>query len=74
MKSRATRRFWELFGALPVEVRKQAYKAYGLFEGNPFHSSLHFEEVDRSAGLWSARVNDNYRVPGYRQDGEIRWF
>ena len=34
MKSVATRRFWELFRALPVDVQKLAVKNYHLWRQN----------------------------------------
>lgn len=74
MNSRAARRFWKLFAALPADVRKQAYKAYALFTRDPFHPSLNFKEVNKREGIWSARISDDHRVLGYRKDGEIRWF
>ena len=74
MKSHTIERFWKLFAALPADVRKQAYKAYDLFSRDPFHPSLNFKEVNKRYGIWSARINDDYRVLGYRKDGEMRWF
>lgn len=74
MKSTTTRQFWNLFAQLPADVRRQAYKAFELFKSNPSHPALHFELIDRQGGLWSARINDNYRVLGRRGPTEIRWF
>ncbi|HKV85602.1 MAG TPA: hypothetical protein VJN88_13680 [Ktedonobacterales bacterium] len=74
MNSTTTDRFWELFRALPREVRQQAQQAYQRFQREPFHPGLNFEEVDKQRGLWSARVSRSYRVLGYREGGEITWF
>jgi hypothetical protein len=52
----------------------QAYKAYAQFLRDPSHPSLNFELIDRQSGLWSARVNENYRVLGVRDGAEITWF
>ena len=41
MKHRASHAFWNLYDALPVEVREQADKAFALLKENPQHRSLH---------------------------------
>lgn len=74
MKSATTESSWKLFARLPKDVRQQAYRAYGRFEQDPFHPGLNFEEVNKRKGLWSVRINDNYRVLGYRKDDSIQWF
>ena len=48
MKSAATRRFWELFHALPAEVQKLAVKNYELWRANSNHPSLHFRLLQGS--------------------------
>ena len=57
MISRAIPQFWELFRALPPEVRDAARKAYEKFSDNPAHPSLRLERLrsDRR-GL----VGENY--------------
>jgi hypothetical protein len=62
------------FAHSPQEVRVQAYKAYARFKRDPSYPSLNFEPIDRQSGIWSARVNDTYRVLGVRDDAEITWF
>lgn len=62
MRSRTISRFWKLFAALPEAVRQQAYQAYEHFTSDPFYPSLSFKEVNPRVGLWSARINDDYRV------------
>jgi hypothetical protein len=42
MNSHITRRFREMFAALPAHVQRQAREAYHLFRQNPFHPGLHF--------------------------------
>jgi hypothetical protein len=34
--------FWELYSALPENVRQQARQAYALFQQDPHHPSLRF--------------------------------
>jgi hypothetical protein len=48
MKSRTTKRFRELFAALPKNVQDQARAAYRLFLQNPHHPSLRFKKVHPS--------------------------
>ena len=74
MKSRVKKAFWKLFDALSPEIQRQAYEAYEQFQHDPFSPGLNFEEVNKRVGLWSARVNDNVRVLGYREGDEIIWF
>ncbi|HEY7779023.1 MAG TPA: hypothetical protein VIC85_02310 [Ktedonobacterales bacterium] len=74
MKSTTAAPFWKHFAQLPLEVQRQAYKAYELFSVNAAHPSLKFEEIDPTGRLWSARVSETYRVVGKRTGDEIRWF
>ncbi len=73
MKSHAGANFWKLFYKLPPEIQRQVYKAYEQFTQDPSHPSLNFELVNKRTGLWSVRINDEYRVLGYRKGGEMRW-
>lgn len=74
MRSRVTRGFWKAFDALSTETQRQAHEAYEQFSHDAFSPGLNFEEVNKRVGLWSARVNDNVRVLGYRNGDEIVWF
>ena len=74
MRSHATEHHWKLFRAVPEEVRAQAYKAYARFKRDPAHPGLHFELIDPQAGIWSARINDNFRALDVRDGAEITWF
>jgi hypothetical protein len=59
MNSHTLEDFWKLFYELPLDVQKQAHKAYELFTSDPFHPSLNFEQVNKRLDVWSARINDN---------------
>ena len=37
-------------------------------------SEPELQRVNKAAGVWSARITDDYRVLGYRKNGEMRWF
>jgi hypothetical protein len=72
VRSRARRRFWERFDALPAIVQHAARKKYKLWRSNPAHPSLHFKELGPS--LWSIRINDNYRALALREKDLVVWF
>ena len=71
MNSSTTPRFRQLFAALPAEVRARAQKAYRLWRENPRHPSLHFKKVGK---IWSARVDDNFRVLAKTNESTLYWF
>ena len=50
MKSRATARFWKLYGELPRETQSLADKTYRLWRDNPQHPSLHFKQLSGRGG------------------------
>ena len=56
VKSIATRRFWELFRALPSEIQNLAVKNYHLWRQNPHHPSLRFRRVQGSEDRYSIRA------------------
>ena len=64
--------FWELYNALPKEVRELADKNYDLLRSDPVHPSLHFRRV--KADVWSARVGRQYRALAFEQEGGYDWF
>lgn len=69
MQSRRSKRFRELFRALPDDAKRQAYAAYRLFVRDPRHSSLHFKKLyDR---LYSARVGISYRALGVMENSDL---
>jgi len=64
VNSRTTRRFRELFSALPAHVQRQARETYRLFRQDPAHPGLHFKQVHADPPLDSARVGIGYRAVG----------
>ncbi len=76
MLSFTCRRFWREYRRLPEKVKRRARKAYSFFKNaGPEHPSLEFESISRHKHLFSARVNDNYRVLGaVSGENEIMWF
>lgn len=73
MKSFTSRRFREMYAALPDDVKVRARRAYHLFRRNPSHPGLHFKKVDVN-DVYSARVGLGYRALGQMDGEEIVWF
>ena len=73
MNSVATRRFWELFDALPGEVQRLAVRNYHLWRRDPHHPSLHFRRLRGSADRFSVRVGDHYRALGRLTVDTMTW-
>ncbi|ABA19871.1 hypothetical protein Ava_0245 [Trichormus variabilis ATCC 29413] len=74
MKSATLRSFWAAYRRLNDEVRLSARKAYRLWAENPFHPSLHFKCINTEEGIWSVRVNRNYRALGVLDGNTVTWF
>jgi hypothetical protein len=70
LKHRATKRYWKLYGELPLDVRRRADKAYALLQIDTQHPSLHFKSV---GSFWSARIDLDYRALAYRRDNGFVW-
>ena len=73
MKSIATRRFWELFQALPAEVQTLATKNYHLWRRDPRHPSLRFRRLQGSEDRFTVRVGDHYRGLGRKSGETMVW-
>ncbi|MEZ4769368.1 MAG: hypothetical protein R2844_13195 [Caldilineales bacterium] len=74
MKSRTTRKFWEQYNALPVDIQLRADKAYRLWLVEPNASSLQFKRVDSEEPIYSVRISRNYRALGVLSGDTITWF
>jgi hypothetical protein len=74
VRSKRTRRFRELFEALPAEVQREANAAYARFRQNPRHPGLHFTQVHGAQAVYSARVGLHYRALAVRQPDHWLWF
>ncbi len=73
MKSNTTPKFWQLFAALPPEIRKLAVKNYQLWQQDPQHPSLRFRWLKGTDDLYTVRIGDRYRAIGQMESGEITW-
>jgi len=73
VKSKCTDRFWRSYHRLPERVKKQARKAYQLFQRNPNYPSLQFKRLETKDPHYSARISRDYRVVGLVDGDEILW-
>jgi hypothetical protein len=73
VNSVVTRRFWDLFHALPDEVQSAAVKSYHLWRRDPRHPSLHFRRMQGSADRFSVRVGAHYRALGTLTGDTVTW-
>lgn len=73
MKSRRTRRFRELYAALPRTAQQQANEAYKLWQHNPYHPSLRFKPVPGlGKDVWSVRAGSiHYRAVGTFEASDV---
>jgi hypothetical protein len=73
MKSVATRRFWELFGTLPLDVQRLAVKNDHLWRECPNHPSLRFRLLQGSKSRFTVRIGNHYRALGPLESGTVTW-
>jgi cell wall assembly regulator SMI1 len=71
--SRAAPQFWELYCALPPDVRAAARKAYQKFSESPTHPSLRLERLRSDRRAWSVRITRDYRAVALRSGEEWVW-
>ena len=69
--SRGTPDFWQLYEALPVQVKQLGRKNYQLWSKNAFHPSLRFKRINPPN--WSARTGDHDRAVGLFVGDEFVW-
>ncbi len=70
MNHRASPAFWSCYRRLPVDVQRQADRAFALLRRDPRHPSLHFKKV---GGLWSARIGRQYRALAEETADGLLW-
>jgi hypothetical protein len=74
LKSRTTKRFWNLLQHLPSQTQERARRAYEQFRANPGHPGLHFKRVSDEEPLYSVRIGSDHRALGVLKGGTITWF
>ena len=73
MRSATLPSFWSEYHRLPLNIRKEARKAYRLWSNNPFYPSLHFKCINRDEDIWSVRITRSYRAIGILQEDTVTW-
>ena len=74
IRSTATRKFWRLFVALPIDVQQDARRAYRLFRTNPSHPGLQFKKLEGEERIYSARIGLGYRALATMTKDGVVWF
>ena len=72
--SRASAEFFDEYRRLPRHIREKTKRAHRLFLSNPSHTSLDFKPIRAMNGVYSARIDDQYRVLGRRDGNVIYWY
>ena len=70
-RHQADAEFWLLYEDLPINVRRQANKAFALLKKNPKHSSIRFKKI---GARWSARVGAHYRALALETEEGYLWY
>lgn len=74
MHSRATKRFWDCFDALPSDVRTRARRTFETWQKTPNYPALRFRRVHLRREIYSVRIGLGWRALGVMQDDVIIWF
>ncbi|SBT04396.1 conserved hypothetical protein [Candidatus Accumulibacter aalborgensis] len=73
MKHFSSRRFWQCFDTLPVDIQELARRNYASLKKNQAHPSLQLKPVC-SGRFRSVRVGLHYRALGVAVPDGVQWF
>ena len=71
LRPHASNEFWNLYHRLAPNVQVAPDKQFALFRQDPTHPSLRLKPVGE---LWSACINEAYRVLAVREGDLFYWF
>lgn len=74
MDSYTDKNFWKYFKALPIPVQLLAMRKYFLWKNDPFHSGLHFKQIDPKFPIYSVRIGSDWRALGRKEGNSISWY
>ena len=74
IQSRTTRQFWRLFSRLPLDVQRDAKRAWRLFHDNPAHPGLQFKKLEGEENIYSARIGLGYRALAVMKGVRVIWY
>jgi hypothetical protein len=63
----------ERYRKLPPDVRERARRTYRRWRENPNLPGLRFKRVGINSPVYSARIDDRYRVLGKLEGDTITW-
>ena len=66
-KIKFTRRFLKSYAHLPAAIQEKIIKQVALLAENPRHPSLQTKPIQGAAGLYEARIDQDYRLTYERQ-------
>ena len=72
--SKCSPKFWKLFDDLPERIKAEAKLAYKEFSKDPLSSGLNFEEMTQRKGVYTVRVNRQYRALAKLQNGNVLYW
>jgi mRNA-degrading endonuclease RelE of RelBE toxin-antitoxin system len=73
-RSKLSSEFRERYRKLPPDVRERARVAYRRWCENPDLPGLRFKRVGINSPVYSARIDDRYRVVGNLDGAAMIWF
>jgi len=74
MNSRVHPSFWQAYNDLPLNIQRQAKRAYLIWLSDPSYPALQFKRVSEARPLYSVRImNTGYRALGILQGDTIIW-
>jgi hypothetical protein len=59
---------------LPVDVQRDATRAYRFFPGNPAHPGLQFKKLEGEDNIYSVRIGLEYRALAVMKKDGIVWY
>ncbi|MGO9095922.1 MAG: hypothetical protein ACLQGV_11935 [Bryobacteraceae bacterium] len=74
MRSRTTRRFWRLLRDLPLDLQRDAQRAFRTFRADPAHPCLHFKKLEGEDDIYSVRIGLDYRALAVIKQDRIVWY
>jgi hypothetical protein len=74
VQSRVTRKFWRLFSDLPLDVQRDAKRAYRNFQSNPGHPGLQFKKLEGADDIYSVRIGLGFRALAVVEGDRVVWY
>lgn len=69
-----TPKFTKIFEKLEVPVQELVNEKLELLKNDLKHPSLQFKKIRTKKNLYSARMGDDYRILGCKEEDNMIWF